>query len=194
MSRRRRASKVRSLLRRKNLQRAAIVLSLLVIAGAILLFTNSYNSSSPNPPPVAGVDGTDTPPVDSLTTGASPTGTAAPGSILSKFPASLTSKLGKNFRGMPGHTVVLSVSSSGSILRVGYLVPSADNNQVGDMHDVNGGWSGSFVARGPEGPYSAIFIQANNSGTPVHCTVTVDGVQKDSETISGKKKQGLCYG
>jgi hypothetical protein len=106
----------------------------------------------------------------------------------------LTTQIGHNFVGLPGHKIVLTVSAPGSIARLGYLVPSADSNQEGDLHNVPGGWTQTFTARGPYGPYSAIFIQTDQAGTPVHCTVSVDGVQKDSQTVSGRYKQGLCYG
>lgn len=174
------------------MQIAAVLLTVAAAVLGILLFAHQLDKSSPSAPPVAGLNGPDG--TDGASGSASPSGTGSNSSILSVFPTQLTSKLGKNFRGLPGHNVVLTVSSAGSILRVGYLVPSADSNQVGDLHNVNGGFSKSFTARGPEGPYSAIFIQTNNDGTPVHCTVTVDGVPRDSQTISGKKKQGLCYG
>jgi hypothetical protein len=177
-------------------QIAAVVLAVAAAVLSVLLFANELDKSSPSAPPVAGLNGAGGgggSASNGTSPSPSPSGSGVNSSILSVFPAQLTSKLGKNFRGLPGHDVVLTVSSSGSILRVGYLVPTADSNQVGDLHNVTG-FSKSFVARGPEGPYSAIFIQANSAGTPVHCTVTVDGVQRDSQTISGKKKQGLCYG
>jgi hypothetical protein len=177
-------------------QIAAVVLAIAAVVLGLVLFATQLDDSSPSAPPVAGGGG---PGSGGGSTGnvlptGPPTGSGANSSILSVFPAQLTSKLGKNFRGLPGHKIVLTVTSSGSILRLGYLVPSADSDQVGDLHDVNGGFTKSFVARGPEGPYSAIFIQTNTAGTPVHCSVTVDGVQKNSQTITGAKKQGLCYG
>jgi hypothetical protein len=180
---------------RRHLQIAAVLFAIAAVLLGILVFAHQLDKSSPTAPPVAGVDG---PGAGGSATGAGPSGTPSgsgtASSLLSIFPTQLTSKLGKNFRGLPGHNVVLTVSSAGSILRVGYLVPTADSGQVGDMHDVKGGFSRTFVARGPEGPYSAIFIQTDSAGTAVHCTVTVDGVPKDSQTISGRKKQGLCYG
>lgn len=190
MARRRRRGRIT----RRRVQIAAVLLAIAAVVLGIVLFANQLDKSSPSAPPVAGLNGPQGGDTNGPTGSPSPSGTGSNSSILSVFPTQLTSKLGKNFRGLPGHNVVLTVSSAGSILRVGYLVPTADSNQVGDLHNVNGGFSRSFTARGPEGPYSAIFIQTNNDGTPVHCTVTVDGTTRDSETISGKKKQGLCYG
>jgi hypothetical protein len=165
--------------RRRHVQIAAVVLAIAAVVLGLVLFATQLDDSSPSAPPVAGGGGPGS-------------GGGSTGNVLPTGPP--TSKLGKNFRGLPGHKIVLTVTSSGSILRLGYLVPSADSDQVGDLHDVNGGFTKSFVARGPEGPYSAIFIQTNTAGTPVHCSVTVDGVQKNSQTITGAKKQGLCYG
>jgi hypothetical protein len=197
MAKRRRRRK----LKRRDFQRAAVLLAVVLVVGAIALFVNLYNSTSPTPPPVAGIGpgggaglggpGTAAPSAASSTPASSAASTP---SLLHDFPAQLTTQIGHNYAGMPGHKIVLTVSAAGSIARLGYLVPSADSNQEGDLHSVSGGWSQTFIARGPYGPYSAIFIQTNQAGTAVHCTVSVDGVQKDSQTVSGRYKQGLCYG
>lgn len=178
------------------MQRAGLVLAAVLVVAAIALFINLYSSSSPNGS--GGPGGSD----DAAGLGA---GTGLPGSsatvtgsgdtsILKNFPSQLTQQLGRKFTGQHGHTVVLTVTSAGSVARLGYLVPSADRDQFGDHRNVAHGWTQTFVARGPYGPYSAIFIQTDRAGTPVHCTVTVDGVEKDSETISGEYGRGLCYG
>ncbi|HEV7193751.1 MAG TPA: hypothetical protein VGN35_11170 [Jatrophihabitantaceae bacterium] len=182
--------------RRRQLQRALVVLAVIFVVGAIALFVQLYKSSSPNGTGITGSgDG-------AAGLGAGPGGTGSTSitggsgdtSILKDFPTELTSKLGHNFRGQRGHTVVLTVATSGTVSRLGYLVPSADRDQFGDHRNVARGWTQTFTARGPYGPYSAIFIQTDRAGTPVHCTVTVDGVEKDSETISGEYGRGLCYG
>jgi hypothetical protein len=183
--------------RRRDLRRAALVLAAIAVVGAIALFANLYKSSSPSPPAVTGIgDGAAGAGLGAGTAGVSPSGKAsgAGDSILSVFPSELTSKLGRNYHHFAGHNVVLTVTTTGSVARLGYLVPTADSAQYGDTRNVTHGWTRTFVARGPYGPYSAIFIQTDRAGTPVHCTVTVDGVQMDSQTISGEYGRGLCYG
>lgn len=181
--------------RRRTLQRAAVVLAAIFVVAAIALFVNLYKSSSPNTSGgpgsgdgAAGLGAGTGLPSSSITAGSGDT------SILKNFPTELTRQLGRKFTGQHGHTVVLTVASSGTVARLGYLVPSAERDQFGDHRNVAGGWTQTFVAHGPYGPYSAIFIQTDRAGTPVHCTVTIDGVEKDSETISGEYGRGLCYG
>jgi hypothetical protein len=181
--------------RRRHLQRAAVVLAAMLVVAAIALFVNLYKSSSPNgsggpggSDGAAGLGAGSGLPGSSVTTGSGDT------SMLKNFPSELTRQLGRKFTGNHGHTVVLTVPSSATVARLGYLVPSADRDQFGDHRNVVHGWTQTFVARGPYGPYSAIFIQTDRAGTPVHCTVTVDGVEKDSQTITGEYGRGLCYG
>ena len=187
-------------LKRRDLKRAAILLAVVLVVGAIALFVNAYQKTSPNPPPVAGIDSTGTP-GPSGSASASAGGPAAPGpspssttALIGNFPSQLTSKLGHDFSNQPGHTVVLTVTSSGTIARLGYLVPTADSNQYGDQKAIPHFWSMTFTARGTTGPYGAIFIQTDKTGTPVHCSVSVDGVNKDAQTVTGQFKQGVCYG
>lgn len=186
-------------LKRRDLKRAAILLAVVLVVGAIALFVKAYQNTSPNPPPVAGIDSTGTP---GATSGSSGTGgPGAPGpspsstsALIGGFPTQLTSKLGHDFSNEPGHKVVLTATSSGTIARLGWLVPTADSNQYGDQKGIPRFWSMTFTARGTTGPYGGIFIQTDKTGTPVHCTVSVDGVTKDSQTVSGQFKQGFCYG
>ena len=172
------------------------MLAAALVAGVLALFVSLYNQTNPTPPSVAGLgaNGSDgpTPGVSaSVKAGAKPT---AKSNLYEVFPASLTSKIGKNFRGMPGHVVVLTVSSGKVVPRLGFLVPSADRDQFGDMKNAPSQWSETFTARGAYGPYSAIFIQTGAEAVPVSCTVTVDGVRMQSKTITGRFTQGLCYG
>ena len=181
------------------MKRAALLLAVVLVVGAIALFVNAYQKSSPTAPPVAGIDNTGTSSpgaTGSAGVGGPGSGSPSPGStsVLQNFPTQLTSKLGHDFSGLPGHTVVLTVTSSGTIARLGYLVPTADSNQYGDQKGVARYWSNTFTARGTTGPYGAIFIQTDRTGTAVHCSVSVDGVSKDSQTVSGRFKQGVCYG
>lgn len=181
--------------RRRQLQRAGVVLAAIFLVAAIALFVNLYRSSSPNSPGASGNgdgaaglgSGTGIP-SSAITAGSGDT------SFLKNFPSQLTRQLGRNFTGQHGHTVVLTVTSGGTVSRLGYLVPSAERDQFGDHRNIARGWTQTFVAHGPYGPYSAIFIQTDRAGTPVHCTVTIDGVEKDSQTISGEYGRGLCYG
>ena len=184
--------------RRRHLRRAAIVLAAIFGVGLLALFLHIFGANSPGSSSAAGGGG------NGGSAGVGVPGAGLPGSsisagsgdasILQDFPPELTRQLGRKFTGQHGHTVVLTVTSSGSVARLGYLVPSADRDQFGDNRNVSGGWTRTFVARGPYGPYSAIFIQTDRAGTPVHCTVTVDGVEKDSQTITGEYGRGLCYG
>lgn len=182
---------------RRQWQRAAVVLAVIFVVTAIALFVNLYKSTSPNAPG-AGGSGDGAAGLGAGGAGGPSSSITATGSgdasILKVFPTELTSKLGRNFRGQHGHSVVLTVTSTGTVARLGYLVPSADHDQFGDHKNVAHGWTQAFTARGPYGPYSAIFIQTDRAGTPVHCTVTIDGVEKDSKTISGEYGRGLCYG
>lgn len=187
-------------LKRRTVQRATVLLAIACVVGAIALFSDLYGAGSPTSPPAAAGGA---PPASgsgpaagfggpAITSSAS--GKPRGSSLLQNFPAQLTSKLGGNYLGEPGHTVVLTVFSTGSIARLGYLVPTAAADQEGDQKNVAGGWTKTIVAHGPYGPFAAIFIQTDSAGTPVFCSVTIDGVLKDSHTYTGRFTQGLCYG
>lgn len=91
------------------------------------------------------------------------------------------------------HTIVLRVESAGTIMRLGYLVPTSQDHPSGDLRNVDAPWSLTTTAYGKPA-YAEIFLQTDRSGTPITCTVTVDGKAVSTRTAKGIYAQTVCIG
>lgn len=174
-------------------------LAALLLVIALGLYVKSYHDSGPTKPD-AGVS---TPPdtSDFGLPGASPSGTAttnglpARGAITSLPQITITGYQGGGLVFAPGsqHTVVLSVHSSAPVGRVGYIVPTSPSASYGDVTVHGTTWTLTTQAFGKPA-YALIFIQTGQAGTPITCSVTVDGHLSNTETTSGEYGRQVCLG
>ncbi|MCW2781185.1 MAG: hypothetical protein JWR35_1634 [Marmoricola sp.] len=97
--------------------------------------------------------------------------------------------------GLPGHKLVLTVTSPGAIGTVGYLIPTTQERPkaYGVAKNVGKSWSLSTEVYS-YGPYADIFLQAGPLGLPITCTITVDGKVTDRKTSTGPYSRMLCMG
>ena len=181
----------------RDVRRLAILLAAIAVVAALAVFVDLYRESSPTPP-AAAQGGSSLP--DSQLNGLTgdtggPAITSSPGGAsLSGLSSRPGTALGWRFPARPSHRVQLTVTGDPAIARLGFLVPTADSHQSGDLHNVARAWSQSLTAHGASGPYAAIFLQTDASGTLLRCTITVDGVVKDTRTISGPFARVVCLG
>jgi hypothetical protein len=98
-----------------------------------------------------------------------------------------------HLRGGQLHEVTISVSSAGSMPVIGYLVPTGLGSAYGTANGHASPWSLHEQALG-SGYLAAVFIQAGRDGTPVRCSVSVDGKVTSSEATSGGYGRAICLG
>ena len=91
------------------------------------------------------------------------------------------------------HQVTVSASAPGRIAVLGYLIPTGLGSAYGVVHTNSHSWSVSEQALGG-GYLAAIFIQTGKDGTPLTCTITVDGKVTSSQTTSGSYGRAVCLG
>jgi hypothetical protein len=182
---------------RSNAKRAAVVATVLVVLTCVALFIRAYQAAAPTdseahdgsistdgPGPLPSGSASDKPTVHHLL----PTS-----SRLAPYTLTPAEQPGFKFAGQKQHKLVLSASSARAISRVGYLAPTSPDHSYGDVKKVPRTWSvRTTVTGGPE--YAVIFIQAGASGTPITCTITVDGVILDKKTTSGAYGRQVCVG
>lgn len=94
---------------------------------------------------------------------------------------------------VPSHRVVLRASSGGPIVRVGYLVPTSLDNPIGDVKGIGTSWSVTTTAYGNPA-YAELFVQAGKGGTPITCTIEVDGAVTSTATTKGPYGRQVCIG
>lgn len=94
---------------------------------------------------------------------------------------------------LPRHQLKLTVTSSAPVGTVGYLVPTSTNDYYGVVHDVGQSWSLSTTVYG-DPAYARLFIQAGLRGTPVTCTISVDGKVVERRSTEGPYGQMMCQG
>jgi hypothetical protein len=91
------------------------------------------------------------------------------------------------------HQVVISASAPGRMAVVGFLVPTGMGETYGSRNGANHSFRLSQQALGG-GYLAAIYLQTGKSGTPITCTITVDGKVTSSQTTSGSYGRALCLG
>jgi hypothetical protein len=172
---------------------AAVILIGLLASGFL-----SASSKSPSvAPPEAGASGpTTTAPASPSPSKASSKRTSAPSGLVTDPVAALREQFPDNplnhLRGPGLHHVVLNVSSGRPIAVLGYLVPTGLGAPYGTVkHQTH--WTNQQQAIGP-GYLAAIFVQTDSSGTPITCSVTVDGKRTNTETTSGAYGRAVCLG
>lgn len=143
---------------------------------------NSIGAEPTSPPTVAQGPG-------ALTSGSTLTPEIPPpgGSV----PASATGAVTAS--GQSPHQILLRVTSAGPIARLGYLIPTSPDHSSADMRDVRSPWTLRTIAYGNSG-YAEVFIQTDSSGTPITCSITVDGKVTSMRTTSGVYGRQVCEG
>jgi hypothetical protein len=93
---------------------------------------------------------------------------------------------------IPKHRLVMTVTSAQTLPRLGYIVPTSPDHSYGNVA-VPGGtrWTLRTTVTGKP-YYAALFVQAGASGTPVTCTISLDGVVKDTKTTTGPYGRQVC--
>lgn len=160
--------------------------------------------SSPAPavsvPGVAGGGANSTPPPNPLSSGSTNkphnggTGTDVVGNPVQRLRNLLPNDNPLNhLRGGQLHDVTISVSTPGHIQVLGYLVPTGMGSSYGQVHTDHKTWSLHEQAAG-SGYLAAIFIQSDKFGSPLTCSVAVDGKVTNTETTSGSYGRAVCLG
>lgn len=170
----------------------AVVLAVVLVA----LFMKIYNETAPPSTNAARSPSASPTPTDdgrnptSSKSGRGGGGRADTGGV-SAFPSSLVNQLGRVNRAGPPHDVKLVVNSSGSVARIGYLVPTADSSPYANIGGPPSPWSLALTAHG-NGYLAAIFVQAGGTGAPVTCRIMIDGVTKSVRTTQGAYGRQMC--
>ncbi|MGH8961060.1 MAG: hypothetical protein ACRDWT_07600 [Jatrophihabitantaceae bacterium] len=178
---------------RSNTKRAAVVLTVLGVLLCVALFVRAYQSAAP--PDTQGQ------------AGRGPTGTPSPSrarmpSVDAVMPTRLPPATytiapaehpGFVFAGPSTHRLVMTVTSAAPIPAVGYLVPTSPDHSYGTAKHLSTRWSVTTTVTG--GPnYALLFVQADASGTPITCSITVDGVVRDHRSTRGPYGRQVCVG
>ncbi len=91
------------------------------------------------------------------------------------------------------HHVVLTVHSAAPTKEIGYLVPTSRKHPYGKVMDPGRSWRLATTAYGKP-DYARVWIAGGSAGTPVICTITVDGRVSDQRSTSGAYGASMCQG
>jgi hypothetical protein len=117
--------------------------------------------------------------------------------------ASVTGRAdGFGIDGLPGHSlsaelpvihIQLSVDAAEPIGVVGYVIPTSHDHTSGKVTGVGRHWSLTTTGYGrPD--YARIFVGAGPSGTPVTCTIRINGQITEQRSTKGPYGQMMCQG
>lgn len=146
----------------------------------------AVGTSTPAPSPSAGTSGS-----SSGSASGVPGGLSA--STLPRITYTAPGPGGFTLAPPQGYPIVLRVTSAAPIVRVGYLMPTSHESPSGDIRHVGRSWQLTSTVYGSPA-YAAIFVQAGRDGTPITCTVTVNGTVTDSRTTKGAYGRQVCLG
>jgi hypothetical protein len=184
---------------RRNVKRVSAVAAVLAVLTCIGLFVHAYQQAGPSHDEAGGPRGT-APPSPSPSASAS----AVPGAVranafdpnaLSLPPYTITppARPGFTFATPAEHRIVLAASSRHAIGRVGYLAPTSPDHASGDVKHVGRQWAVHTTVSGS--PYYAlVFVQAGADGTPITCSITLDGKVLSRKSTSGAYGRQVCVG
>lgn len=91
---------------------------------------------------------------------------------------------GSQYSFLPKHRVTMRVFSSEAIAYVGWVVPTAYPKTRDIVKNIGKSWSLTLTAYG-DPDYAQIYVQANASGAPIHCVISVDGKVTKSDQTQG---------
>lgn len=98
---------------------------------------------------------------------------------------------GRNMN-LPKHTLTLTLTSPGSVGFTAWIIPTASPDK-GTHQTTSSSWSMTTTVYGKP-DYAAVFAQADSHGTPVTCTITVDGRVTERRTTQGPYGAMWCKG
>lgn len=100
---------------------------------------------------------------------------------------------GSLYASLPKMHITLSVRSAAPIGILGYVIPTSQDHPSGKVTGVGRSWSLQTIGYGrPD--YARIFLQANTIGTPITCTITVNGRVTEHSSTEGPYGRMMCQG
>jgi len=184
---------------RRNVKRVSAVAAVLAVLTCVGLFVHAYQQAGPPHDDAAGPGVTAPPaPSPSVATSATPgpaRANAFDPNALSLPPYTITppARPGFTFATPTEHRIVLAASSRHAIGRVGYLAPTSPDHASGDVKHVGRKWTVHTTVSGS--PYYAlVFVQAGADGTPITCSITLDGKVLSRKSTSGAYGRQVCVG
>ena len=179
---------------RRNLRFLITAVVVLAFMLALVLFARTYSTGSDPGAPGAGGGGlpaaTGSTPTPSDSASRAPAATGVP-KRLPRYTITPGEPGGFTYLPLPTHRLVMSVSSAGPIGQVGYLVPTSPDHSYGRAEHVGTSWAVATTVTGK--PYYAlIFVQANRTGLPITCTITIDGRVASRKSTSGAYGRQVC--
>jgi hypothetical protein len=184
----------------RNRKAAAALAALVVLSGLVLVWVLTSGSGSPSAEPTLAVP-TTSPSRAPLTILPTPSASATPTAIPKSLEGagipgytSLTGLKGHSLSASyPRHHLVLSLTSSKKLPFLIYNVPTSRDNRGGTLTDLGRTWSVSTTVYGKP-DYAQLFTRADWYGTPITCTITVDGRVTARLTTSGPYGKVFCQG
>jgi hypothetical protein len=185
----------------RNRKAAAALATLVVLSGLVLAWVLTSGSGSPPVEPTLAVP-TTTPTRAPLTVLPTPSASATPSAVATSLEgagiagySSLTGLKGHSVSASyPSHHIVLSLTSSRKLPFVIYNIPTSRDNRGGTITDHLGRtWSVQTTVYGKP-DYAQVFTRADWYGTPITCTITVDGRVTAHLTTSGPYGKVFCQG
>lgn len=173
--------------------------ALAVLLLCVGLFVHAYRDAAPHQPGAADNFGAQLQqqlspsvfPTQAVSSGNTATG---PSALIGARPKlTFTAQGGPGFTIVPAprHVLVLSVRSAVPIGTVGYLVPTSPNHNYGTARQVGTRWSMRTTVTGKP-YYTALFIQAGATGSPVTCSISLDGKVVDTKSTTGAYGRQVC--
>lgn len=186
----------------RRVRRAMLLAAVVLLVVLIAVFVRAYRSAAPPDAPgdALGAPATGAvlpsvtpgPVASSSSGGAGLGGGLAIPRTLPPYTITPAENPGFVFAPVRKYRLVMTVTSSQTLPRLGYLIPTSPDHAYGDI-PVPGGkrWTLHTTVTGRP-HYAALFVQAGAAGTPITCTISLDGVAKDTETTSGPYGRQVC--
>lgn len=100
---------------------------------------------------------------------------------------------GSLYASLPKIHITLAVRSAAPIGILGYVIPTSVDHPSGKVTGVGRSWSLQTIGYGKP-DYARIFLQANTIGTPITCTITVNGRVTEQRSTEGPYGRLMCQG
>lgn len=179
---------------RHRVSRVLLVAAVLAVMALIATFVHAYRAAAPPAAagPGAGAAASAQPgdvvPLAAADADAPGAVAPGPGAVTFTPPA----PPGLVIAALPKHRLVLTVTSSAPLPRIGYLVPTSPDRSYGNVpHPGGDRWTLATTVTGrPD--YAMVFIQADSSGDVITCTIAVDGVVRSRQSTSGPYSRKVC--
>jgi len=186
----------------RNRKAAAALAALVLLCGLVLVWVVTSGSGTPSAAPTLAVPTATGPSRAPLTIVPKPNASASPTAVPTSLEgAGITgyTSLGDGLKGhsmtasIPGHHIVLSMTSREKLPFLIYYIPTSRDDRGGTLTDLGRTWSVQTTVYGKP-DYAQLFTRANWNGTPITCTITVDGRVTARLTTSGPYGKAFCQG